>query len=70
MKRVYLRCYSRMNLISLDMSCLTNAFVKDQTQDKGPAVKRPVRFPENYGSFLKDELMLEKFRQFCEFDVL
>ena len=58
-----------MDLITLDAAYRTHVFVKNRTEGKGPAVKRPVRFTENDGSFLKGVLMPEKFHQFRVFAV-
>lgn len=58
-----------MDLITLDTAYGIHIFVKDRSKGKDPAVKRPVRFTENDGSFLKGVLMPEKFHQFSVFTV-
>lgn len=50
-----------MDLITLKMAYGVHIFVKDRAKNKDPTVKRPVRFAENDGSFLKGVLMPEKF---------
>ena len=58
-----------MDLITLDTAYGVHIFVKDRAKGKDPAVKCPVRFTENDGSFLKGVLMPEKFHQFRVFTV-
>ena len=50
-----------MDLITLDTAYGVHIFVKDRAKGKDPAVKRPVRFAENDGSFLEGVLMPEKY---------
>lgn len=50
-----------MDLITLDTAYGVHIFVKDRAKGKDPAVKRPVRFAENDGSFLEGVLMPKKF---------
>lgn len=59
----------QMDLITLDTAYSVHIFVKDRSKSKDPAVKRPVRFAENYGSFLEGVFMPEKFHQFRIFTV-
>ena len=59
-----------MDLVTLDTAYGVHIFVKDRAKGKDPAVKCPVRFTENDGSFLKGVLMPEKFHQFRVFTVL
>ena len=54
-----------MDLVTLDTAYGVHIFVKDRAKGKDPAVKRPIRFAENDGSFLEVVLMPEKFHQFC-----
>lgn len=58
-----------MDLITLDTAYGVHIFVKDRAKGKDPAVKRPIRFAENDGSFLEGVLMPEKFHQFRIFTV-
>lgn len=58
-----------MDLITLDTTYGVHIFVKDRAKGKDPAVKRPIRFAENDGSFLEGVLMPEKFHQFRIFTV-
>ena len=58
-----------MDLVTLDTAYGVHIFVKDRAKGKDPAVKCPVRFAENDGSFLKGVLMPEKFHQFRIFTV-
>ena len=58
-----------MDLVTLDTAYGVHIFVKDRAKGKDPAVKCPVRFTENDGSFLKGVLMPEKFHQFRIFTV-
>ena len=58
-----------MDLITLDTAYGVHIFVKDRAKGKDPAVKRPVRFTENDGSFLEGVFMPEKFHQFRIFTV-
>lgn len=60
---------SRMDPINLVVTQSVHIFVKDRAKSKDPTVKRPVRFAENDGSFLKGVLMPEKFYQFRVFTV-
>ena len=58
-----------MDLVTLDTAYGVHIFVKDRAKSKDPAVKRPIRFAENDGSFLEGVLMPEKFHQFRIFTV-
>ena len=58
-----------MDLVTLDTAYGVHIFVKDRAKGKDPAVKRPIRFAENDGSFLEGVLMPEKFHQFRIFTV-
>ena len=58
-----------MDLITLDTAYGVHIFVKDRAKGKDPAVKRPIRFAENDGSFLEGVLMPKKFHQFRIFTV-
>lgn len=58
-----------MDLITLDTVYGVHIFVKDRAKGKDPAVKRPVRFTENDGSFLEGVLMPKKFHQLRVFTV-
>ena len=64
-----MRRRSQMDLITLDTAYSVHIFVKDRAKGKDPAVKRPIRFAENDGSFLEGVLMPEKFHQFRIFTV-
>ena len=58
-----------MDLVTLDTAYGVHIFVKDRAKGKDPAVKRPVRFTENDGSFLEGVLMPKKFHQLRVFTV-
>ena len=51
----------QMDLITLEMAYGVHIFVKDRAKSKDPAVKRPVRFTENDGSFFEGVFMPKKF---------
>ena len=59
----------QMDLITLDTAYSVHIFVKDRAKSKDPAVKRPIWFAENDGSFLEGVLMPKKFHQFRVFTV-
>lgn len=60
---------SQMGPINLVVTHSVHIFVKDRAKSKDPAVKCPVRFAENDGSFLEGVLMPKKFHQFRVFTV-